>query len=170
MRTEGKREELDGDVRLFAGLDEVRALLAHHGGRADDAVKDCFVQDGPQGGGVLAGFPACLAFHAYLDQCVDLIGSEIRTHLGDDGASVVLGLEQAGNEQGLVAVRLGGTCFQGWVTVVAGRSENRGVCAPPGLLLLLVGTHEFAVNWRRAAAGGWATHAAEISRRTTNEE
>lgn len=105
-------------------------------------MEDSFVQDGTQFGGALTGQAAFLAFHAYLDQSVHLIGAEIRTHLGDDGTSVVLRLKQAGNEQGLVVGQRDGTCLQGEVTVVAGRGENRGVLAPPGLLLFLVGTHQ----------------------------
>ncbi|GHE28930.1 hypothetical protein GCM10017673_34340 [Streptosporangium violaceochromogenes] len=57
-----KREELDGDPRGGADVEKMGELCRHYGGAADRAVKNSFVEDCPEHGGLRAAKDR-LTFH-----------------------------------------------------------------------------------------------------------
>src|ERR1035437_244950 len=137
MGADAVRHDLNGRLALFADCHEVLQLGAHDGRPADDPADGAFVQDGPELGPVLLG-EYLLAGHADLNPAFGLLGIEFERAATYQGAGVVLGLEQAGNDGELEGLDGSGFLFQpDEELVTAGQDVTVGV--PPAALAGVLG-------------------------------
>jgi hypothetical protein len=131
-------EHLDADAGVRGCLDQAPGLPGHDGRAADLAPQRGLVKDGAQAQRVLALEDEVLAAEPDLDALLDLVRAELAGAGADDGARVGLGLELAGDGEGLEdAERLRGG-LQPDVGGV-GAAEDAGVGVPPALLAGLAG-------------------------------
>src|ERR1022692_3841724 len=98
MRADLERDHLEGEMREFRRLQNVVELRLHDGLASNLPSKRGLVHDGPQFERAVAAKDV-LALYADIHAALDLITAGAGQSGPDHGPGVVLGLQQAGDEQ-----------------------------------------------------------------------
>jgi hypothetical protein len=128
-----ERQDLQGHVGQLAGLQEPLQLAAHDLGAAHRAAQGGLVDHRPQPRRLLAG-EQHLAGHPQPHPPADLLAGVVEVGAADEGAHVVVGLEQAGDELALVGADQAGRRLQVHVRPEPRRQQVAVVLPPAGVV------------------------------------
>ena len=119
-------DDLDGGLRLLGHLGQAVELASHDLAAADGAVQDALVEDAPELGRTRS-VQNCLAGQTRGYLLLEVVQVAVGAG-GQDRASVLFGLEQAGDDERLVPAQDRGLGFDARPT--AGTSRTAAACGP----------------------------------------